>query len=118
MRFPWLEILEIILFMVGLLARSSGKLTLSRKLVLEGRRARLPGTLLMLPLPLSFAAGLLTGALAAAGRSPASILAHSTCIEAGILSACVAAALICARAGRPAPDRADGPQGPPAAHSS
>ncbi len=100
MRIPGLALLEIFVFLVGVSSRINGRLSLPRRLVLEGARARRAGLLLMVPLPLSFTAGLLIGGLAAAGVIPATVLGFSTYVEAGFVLAFVGGALAYAYAGR------------------
>jgi hypothetical protein len=106
-----LAIIEILLFMIGLSTWFGGRLRLPRGFALEAKAARWVAALLMLPLPLAFAAGLTFGELAAAGAIPASLFAHVFWIEAALTAACLAAALVCARAGRAKADAAPEPGG-------
>src|SRR5688500_8932349 len=57
---------EIAMLVIGIYALVTGKLTLSKKKVVQGTPARMIGIIGLLPLPLSFMAGVMYGATMAA----------------------------------------------------
>lgn len=67
---------EAIMLVMGFYALIVGKLTLTKKLVLQGRRARVAGLFLIVPLPLAFLVGFLVGAgiIPAPGQVGAAII--------------------------------------------
>jgi hypothetical protein len=60
--------LEIGMLIAGIMALAQGKLTLSKKQVVEGVAARLAGVVLILPVPLAFTACFVLGYMRAAQR--------------------------------------------------
>ena len=85
---------EIGMLIFGLMALIRGKLTLSKKSIVYGPMARVLGIVAMLPLPLSFAIGLLIGiALAAQGKRFEVEQWRGTfaIIEIGLIVACLVA---------------------------
>jgi hypothetical protein len=92
-------ILEIATLVAGLVVLIKGKISFSRSLVVRGAMARVIGVVLMLPLPLSIAAGIVVGvALASKGLSQEEIVRRATSIgaiiEIAVYVACVVVAVI------------------------
>jgi hypothetical protein len=109
MGFPVLVLSEIFAFVVGLTSRIGGRLALPGKLILEGKRARRVGLLLMVPLPLSFLTGLLIGGLTSSGSLPPAVFSYTGWVEAGIVLVCIAGALIYAYRTRRSPEPSAAP---------
>ena len=85
---------EIGLLVMGIIALVKGKLTLSKTRVVHGTAARLLALIALLPLPLSFAAGLVYGVVVTArGGDVAADSARLTMIgaEVAILVGCIVA---------------------------
>ncbi len=66
----WFLCLQVILFVAGVYALLAGKLPLTERLKLEGRRARITGALLLLPAGLPVIYGLLFTIVAIASGHP------------------------------------------------
>jgi hypothetical protein len=89
----------IILLVFGILTLAQGKFLLTRGRVVKGGPAYAIGVLLLLPLPLSFLAGLALGAILAARGEPVNtrqIENIAAFIGIGILVLCVGSAIIIA----------------------
>jgi len=112
MQLDGLAILEIMLFTLGCTALVRGRVTLTSKRVLQGKRARFLAVLFMLPLPVAFAAGFLIGGLAAAGRISPTVIPYSRNAETVFVLVILATALIYAFTARPKDDPAGGSRGP------
>jgi dienelactone hydrolase len=83
--------IEIALFILGIIALATGKLTLTKTRVVYGWPARLLGIIGLLPLPLSFGVGVAIGVLLAMRGEP--VENHRglfIAIEVGIVFGCVA----------------------------
>ncbi len=107
-----LLILEIIMLIVGLIGLIGGKLSL-RGFPMEGKRARIAGLILALPLPLAFGAGLLIGVLISTSALPSSAASTASGIELIITLGCLGGAFLYAYLTRPAPGSNIPPTPPP-----
>jgi hypothetical protein len=107
-----LLILEIIMLIVGLIGLIGGKLSL-RGFPMEGKRARIAGLIMALPLPLAFGAGLLIGVLISAGVIPSSAASAASAIELVITLGCLGGAFLYAYLTKPAPGSNIPPSPPP-----
>jgi hypothetical protein len=94
-------IVEILMLIVGLIGLIGGKLTLSKNFPLEGRRARIAGLILALPLPLAFGIGLVLGVLIGTGALPSSATKYASCIDIGAVLAGLGGAIAYAYATKP-----------------
>ena len=94
-------ILEIAMFVLGLIGLIGGKLPLSKGKTLEGTRARIAGLIILLPLPLALGAGIVIGFLVAGGVLPPDISAYGWCIELLIVFGCLGGAYAYAQATKP-----------------
>jgi hypothetical protein len=95
-------ILEIPMLIGGLYALIAGKLTPSKGLRLQGRRARIIGLFLIAPLPLTLISGLVLGIFIAANGLDSSIFQAVTIIVEVLLTlVCLAVAGILASDAKP-----------------
>jgi hypothetical protein len=76
-----LLIAEIIMLIGGIYALVAGKVKLTRKISLEGTRARIAALFLIAPLPLSLLIGFFIGFLIGIGTLPPSVQAIASVIE-------------------------------------
>jgi hypothetical protein len=102
--------LEIGMLIVGIIALARGKFSLTKKQVVEGATARVVGFVLILPLPLAFAAGfVISFGQAAQGKQVQleDLKGTLTMVELGIVAACliVAVAITLVSAQAPASKR-------------
>jgi hypothetical protein len=100
-------IAEIIMLLGDLYAMFTGKITLTRKLRLQGRRARAAGLILALPLPLALLIGFLLGFLVNAGVVPQSVVNVAGIIDLVLVLLALAAVMIFGYATRPNPEAAE-----------
>lgn len=90
-------IAEVMMLLGGLYAIFAGKLKLTNSLQLEGAPARIAGIFLVLPLPLSLAAGFLIGLLIGLGFISEGALAAGAIVEIVLVLAGLGAAFLYAR---------------------
>jgi len=107
-----LLIVEIVMLIVGLIGLIGGKLSL-RGFPLEGKRARIAGLIMALPLPLALGMGLLLGVLIGTGALPSSAISAASGIELVITLGCLGGAFLYAYLTRPPAGSSTPPTLPP-----
>jgi len=82
----------------GLVALVTGKVSLTKNLVVHGAMARVVGAILMLPIPLALGCGILLGVVMAAqgGKSMDDIRIYAAILDVGITVGCILLAVIVA----------------------
>src|SRR4051812_22032570 len=88
-------VFELFMFVMGVIAVATGKLKLSKNLVVPEPRARVVGAILMLPVPVAFAVGFLLAVALGLDEDPAKLRAFrpaALMIELTIILVCVVAA--------------------------
>jgi hypothetical protein len=95
-----LLIVEIVMLIVGLIGLIGGKLSL-RGFPLEGKRARIAGLIMALPLPLALGLGLILGILVGTGALPSSVISSASVLELVITLACLGGAFLYAYLTKP-----------------
>jgi hypothetical protein len=104
MLMGWILLLEIAMCIYGLVALITGKCRITRRLGASGAAARIAGLLMLLPLPISFALGLIVGmSMAARGQrelTPADA-AFYRYLEIGITVVCLILSTVICLTGEP-----------------
>jgi hypothetical protein len=107
-----LLIVEIVMLIVGLIGLIGGKLSL-RGFPLEGKRARIAGLIMALPLPLALGLGLLLGILVGTGAISSSVVRSASIFELVLTLACLGGAFLYAYLTRPPAGTGTPPTPPP-----
>jgi hypothetical protein len=97
-----LLIVEIAMLVLGSIGLTSGKLAFSRSLVVEGKQARIMGSILAVPVPLMFLTGILLRiSRGTEASSDVALLALASRMEIGLVACCLIGAFGYAYATRP-----------------
>lgn len=77
----WFLCLQVVLFISGLYALIAGRLPVTAKVNLEGKRARITGGLLLLPAGLPVAYGLVFAIIAVSSGHPEDFTPHAEALD-------------------------------------